>query len=78
MEGVSRPDPRQAAQTAALSRTMTGAVDLAAVKARSDAAAARAKTASAPAAPGAPAAPDGQWIIDVTRRRSRAMCWSAP
>ena len=40
MEGVSRPDPRQAAPTAALSPAMAGAVDLAAVKARSEAAAA--------------------------------------
>ena len=49
---MSRPDPRKAAQTAALSRAMAGAVDLAAVKARSEAAAARAKSpavdASAP------------------------------
>jgi putative thioredoxin len=63
MECVSRPDPRQAAQTAALSRAMAGAVDLAAVKARSDAVAARSAKAAAP--PGA--APDpGQWVIDVT------------
>jgi putative thioredoxin len=66
MVGVSRPDPRQAAQTAALSRTMAGAVDLAAVKARSDAAAARTAKASA-AGPGAPAAAaPGQWVVDVT------------
>ena len=64
---MSRPDPRQAAQTAALSRAMAGAVDLAAVKARSDAAAARAKAVQAqPAAGGAPSAPGGQWVIDVT------------
>src|SRR2546423_76272 len=62
MGGVSRPDPRQAAQTAALSRAMAGAVDLAAVKARSDAAAAR---ANAPA-PGGQAASAGLWVIDVT------------
>jgi putative thioredoxin len=62
MDGVSRPDPRQVAQTAAQSRAMAGAVDLAAVKARSEASAARAK---APAAGAAPAAA-GQWVIDVT------------
>jgi putative thioredoxin len=39
MNPVSRPDPRQAAQTAALSRTLAGAVDLSALKSRSDAAA---------------------------------------
>jgi putative thioredoxin len=67
MEGVSRPDPRQAVQTAALSRAMAGAVDLAAVKARSDAAAARAKAQAQPApAGGAPSAPGGEWIIDVS------------
>jgi putative thioredoxin len=66
MVGVSRPDPHQAAQTAALSRAMAGAVDLAAVKARSDAAAARTAKASA-AGPGAPAAAaPGQWVVDVT------------
>jgi putative thioredoxin len=70
MVGVSRPDPSQAAQTAALSRAMAGAVDLAAVKARSDAAAARAK---APAAgPGAPAATPGQWVVDVTEETFQA------
>jgi putative thioredoxin len=64
MDGVSRPDPRQAAQTAALSRAMAGAVDLAAVKARSEAAAARTK---APAAStGAPPAAGGGWVVDVT------------
>jgi putative thioredoxin len=66
MERVSRPDPRQAAQTASLSRAMAGAVDLAAVKARSDAAAARAKAQAQPAAPGAPSAPGGRWVVDVT------------
>ena len=43
---------------------MAGAVDLAAVKARSDAAASRA-TAPAPGA-GAPAGPAGAWVLDVT------------
>jgi putative thioredoxin len=64
MDGVSRPDPRQAAQTAALSRAMAGAVDLAAVKARSEAAASR---ATAPANGGGGASPGGGgWVIDVT------------
>ena len=62
---MSRPDPRQAAQTAALSRAMAGAVDLAAVKARSDAAAARAKAQPTDAS-GADAPPAGQWVVDVT------------
>ena len=44
---------------------MAGAVDLAAVKARSDAAAARAKAQPADAS-GADAPPGGQWVIDVT------------
>ena len=47
---------------------MAGAVDLAAVKARSDAVAAR---ANAPA-PGGPAAPAGQWVIDVTEETFQA------
>jgi putative thioredoxin len=59
---VSRPDPRQAAQTAALSRAMAGAVDLTAVKARSEAAAARAKATPDGATP----AGAGRWVIDVT------------
>jgi len=58
---VSRPDPRKAAQTAALSRTMAGAVDLAAVKARSEAAAVRAKAPAADAS-----APAGPSVVDVT------------
>lgn len=65
---MSRPDPRKAAQTAALSRAMAGAVDLAAVKARSEAAAARAKAPVADAS----AAPAGQWVIDVTEETFQA------
>jgi putative thioredoxin len=71
MESVSRPDPRKAAQTAALSRAMAGAVDLAAVKARSEAAAARTK-APAPPADGSTPAPAGQWVIDVTEATFQA------
>src|SRR5215207_9734401 len=67
MERVSRPDPRKAAQTAALSRAMAGAVDLAAVKARSEAAATR---ASAPAADASAAT--GQWVIDVSEETFQA------
>ena len=67
---MSRPDPRKAAQTAALSRAMAGAVDLAAVKARSEAAAARAKAPTADAA--GPTAPTGQWVIDVTEETFQA------
>jgi putative thioredoxin len=67
---VSRPDPRQVAQTAALSRAMAGAVDLAAVKARSDAAA-RSSTAPATGAP-APAGPAGRWVVDVSEETFQA------
>jgi putative thioredoxin len=49
---------------------MAGAVDLAAVKARSEAAAAR---ASAPAtSPGAPTGPAGGWVVDVTEETFQA------
>jgi putative thioredoxin len=64
MGGVSRPNPRQAAQSAALSSAMAGAVDLSALKARSEAAA-RAQAAPAGAAPAASA---GQYVIDVTEQ----------
>ena len=68
---MSRPDPRKAAQTAALSRAMAGAVDLAAVKARSEAAAARAKV-PATGGSGPAAAPAGEWVIDVTEATFQA------
>jgi putative thioredoxin len=71
MEGVSRPDPRKAAQTAALSRHMAGAVDLAAVKARSEAAAARAKAPAADAS-GSTGGPAGQWVVDVSEATFQA------
>ncbi len=49
---------------------MAGAVDLAAVKARSEAAA---RAATAPAAgAGAPAAPNGRWVVDVTEETFQA------
>src|ERR687894_631525 len=59
-----RPDPRAQAQQARLAATMAGAVDLAAVKARSDAAA-RAQTAPPPPA-AAPAGAPGSAVVDVT------------
>jgi putative thioredoxin len=58
---VSRPDPRQLAPSAGLSSSLAGAVDLGALKARSDAAA-RAQTPGEPGAEGG----GGQWVIDVT------------
>jgi putative thioredoxin len=68
MNGVSRPDPRQAAQTAALSRAMAGAVDLSALKARSDAAARQ------QAAPAADSGGGGgsQFVVDVTEQTFQA------
>ena len=65
---MARPDPRQAAQTAALSRAMAGAVDLAAVKARSEAASSRA--AAGPPGDGAPEG--GRWVVDVTEETFQA------
>src|SRR3954470_1262223 len=59
-----RPDPRAAAQQAQMAAAMAGAVDLAAVKARSDAAA-RAQTAPPPSA-AVPAGAPGSAVVDVT------------
>ena len=59
-----RPDPRAQAQQAQMAAAMAGAVDLAAVKARSEAAA-RAQSAPPPA-PGAPAGAPGSAVVDVT------------
>jgi putative thioredoxin len=59
-----RPDPRAQAQQAQMAAAMAGAVDLAAVKARSEAAA-RAQTAPPPA-PDAPAGTPGSAVVDVT------------
>ncbi|WP_091243126.1 tetratricopeptide repeat protein [Klenkia soli] len=56
-------DPRAAAQQAQLAASLAGAVDLAAVKARSDAAARAA--AAPPPAPGAPAGAPGGTVVDV-------------
>ncbi len=59
-----RPDPRAQAQQAQLAATMAGAVDLAAVKARSEAAA-RAQSSPPPSA-AAPAGVPGSAVVDVT------------
>jgi putative thioredoxin len=64
MNGVSRPDPRQAAQTAALSRAMAGAVDLSALKARSEAAARQKAVPPRPDGDGGA----GGFVIDVTEQ----------
>ena len=62
-----RPDPRAQAQMAA---TMAGAVDLAAVKARSEAAA-RAQAAPPPSA-AVPAGAPGSAVVDVTEATFQA------
>ncbi|MGY1592599.1 tetratricopeptide repeat protein [Geodermatophilus sp. SYSU D00708] len=59
-----RPDPRAQAQQAQLAASLAGAVDLAAVKARSEAAA-RAQAAPPPSAT-APAGAPGAAVVDVT------------
>src|SRR4051812_49509213 len=64
MTRPGRPDPRAAAQQAQMAAAMAGAVDLAAVKARSDAAA-RAQAAPPPSADGQAGAP-GSAVVDVT------------
>ncbi|GAA1274193.1 tetratricopeptide repeat protein [Pseudonocardia aurantiaca] len=65
---MSRPDPRQAAQTAALSRTLAGAVDLSALKARSDAAA-RQQAAPQQSDGGDTGSP---FVVDVTEQSFQA------
>src|SRR5215213_578971 len=65
-----RPDPRAAAQQAQMAAAMAGAVDLAAVKARSDAAA-RAQAAPPPS-PNAPAGAPGSAVVDVTETTFQA------
>ena len=59
-----RPDPRAQAQQAQMAASLAGAVDLAAVKARSEAAA-RAQAAPPPSA-SAPAGAPGSAVVDVT------------
>ena len=65
-----RPDPRTQAQQAQLAATMAGAVDLAAVKARSEAAA-RAQSAPPPSA-AAPAGAAGSAVVDVSEATFQA------
>jgi putative thioredoxin len=65
-----RPDPRAQAQQAQLAATMAGAVDLAAVKARSEAAA-RAQAAPPPSA-AAPNGDAGSAVVDVTEATFQA------
>ncbi|MGY1886741.1 tetratricopeptide repeat protein [Blastococcus sp. SYSU DS0753] len=65
-----RPDPRAQAQQAQMAAAMAGAVDLAAVKARSEAAA-RAQTAPPPSA-SAPAGAAGGAVVDVTEATFQA------
>jgi putative thioredoxin len=65
-----RPDPRAQAQQAQMAAAMAGAVDLAAVKARSEAAA-RAQAAPPPATDG-PAGSPGSAVIDVTEATFQA------
>jgi putative thioredoxin len=68
MEAVSRPDPRQAAQTAALSSAMAGAVDLSALKAQAARPQSTGTTSPAPPAGGSA----GSWVIDVTEASFQA------
>src|SRR3954465_12248512 len=65
-----RPDPRAAAQQARMAASLAGAVDLAAVKARSEAAA-RAQTAPPPSAT-APEGSPGSAVVDVTEATFQA------
>jgi putative thioredoxin len=65
-----RPDPRAQAQQAQMAAAMAGAVDLAAVKARSEAAA-RAQAAPPPSADAAAGAP-GAAVVDVTEATFQA------
>ncbi|MGY1642474.1 tetratricopeptide repeat protein [Geodermatophilus sp. SYSU D00703] len=65
-----RPDPRAQAQQAQLAASLAGAVDLAAVKARSEAAA-RAQAAPPPSA-ATPAGAPGAAVVDVTEATFQA------
>ncbi|WNV74575.1 tetratricopeptide repeat protein [Geodermatophilus sp. DSM 44513] len=65
-----RPDPRAQAQQAQLAASLAGAVDLAAVKARSEAAA-RAQAAPPPS-PAAPAGAPGSAVVDVSEATFQA------
>jgi putative thioredoxin len=63
MNGVSRPDPRTRAQTAALSSALAGAVDLSGLKARAQAPARPPQAAGA-----APAPSTSAFVLDVTEQ----------
>src|SRR4051794_23635442 len=65
-----RPDPRAQAQQAQMAASLAGAVDLAAVQARSEAAA-RAQAAPPPSAT-APAGEPGSAVVDVTEATFQA------
>src|SRR4051812_20967736 len=65
-----RPDPRAQAQQAQMAASLAGAVDLAAVRARSEAAA-RAQSAPPPDA-AAPAGAPGSAVVDVTEATFQA------
>jgi putative thioredoxin len=67
---AGRPDPRAQAQQAHMAAAMAGAVDLAAVKARSDAAA-RAQAAPPPSA-ATPAGAPGSAVVDVSEATFQA------
>jgi putative thioredoxin len=67
MNGVSRPDPRTRAQTAALSSALAGAVDLSALKARAEAPARPPQPAGA-----APAPSSSAFVVDVTEQTFQA------
>lgn len=72
---MTRPDPRQAAQTAALSRAMAGAVDLSALKARAEAAGRPGPGGGAPGpgpAAGSASPADGRFVVDVTEQTFQA------
>lgn len=64
---MSRPDPRNRAQTAALSSSMAGAVDLSALKARAEAPARPPQPAGAEPAPSSSA-----FVVDVTEQTFQA------
>jgi putative thioredoxin len=68
MNGVSRPDPRRAAKTAALSTAMAGAVDLSALKARTEAAARPQPSTTTPGPDGAAS----RFVLDVTEQSFQA------
>ncbi|WP_238588966.1 tetratricopeptide repeat protein [Pseudonocardia sp. HH130629-09] len=65
---MSRPDPRQAAQRAAISSAMAGAVDLSGLKARADAANRPAPSGGAGGGPPAPGGGGSSWVVDATEQ----------